>query len=245
MNQTRKAYDDVKVSTGIKSKLPLIIAGIIAILILIFGANAWYNSRKSSIPQYNYTGFITNTDPKFGPGDARVKVVIMEDYYCHVCRDFNPTLNETEPQYPDVQFVYKPVDILGSSAVIPYALATYNQGKFLEFNTLAYSKMTELSTNRAQTLQEIGGELTDFDVVKWRTDRNDATLKVKADWNMNDIKNTLWPQVGHATEEKPVGQALPGTPTVVILKDNQIRDWWSGRVETDELKSRIDAVKAS
>ncbi len=134
------------------------------------------DSAKAGLPvgKYLQTPTIGENVIKFGPDDAKVKLVEFSDFQCPYCQVFQKTMNEIIKEYGDrVQFVFKnlPLESIhpkAKSAAMAAECAN-EQGKFIEYgdklfanqkvwgeskdNKMFISYATQLKINTAQFTQ--------------------------------------------------------------------------------------------
>ncbi len=92
-----------------------------------------------------------------GPKDARVVVVEFLDYQCPFCKASHPTLLRLLKEYADqsVRFEFRNFPITSTHPfALPAALASlcaHEQGKFLDFYNMAYTRQEEISLSGLST----------------------------------------------------------------------------------------------
>ncbi|KKP84967.1 MAG: hypothetical protein UR83_C0007G0013 [Candidatus Moranbacteria bacterium GW2011_GWF2_35_54] len=98
------------------------------------------DSAKAGLPvgKYLQTPVIGENVIKFGPDDAKVKLVEFSDFQCPYCQMFQKTMNEVVKTYGDkVQFVFKnlPLESIHprAKAAAMAAECANEQGKFIEY----------------------------------------------------------------------------------------------------------------
>jgi len=179
-----------------------------------------------------------------GPDDSSVKFFYFVDIQCPACRSFHPTLTTLKNQYSDrVQFVYKnnPLDTIHVFAkeAAKGAHAAQRQGKYIEFLDTLFERQDELGND---LMEEIATEL-DLDVEQWKLDKRDKEIERLIEFDQRDLEQSFFPESSVTGATKPVGEPS-GTPTIVIQKDGEVVDWWSGGQSLDQVTAILDQYLA-
>jgi protein-disulfide isomerase len=233
------SYDPTiwEILTEDKKKFFSILSGIL-ILILVVISIMWYNKIGFfSENTQSSTTLIRDYNFKKGPSDAKVSLVYFFDYECSHCQTFNPVLNTFNEEYKDkVQVVYKDLPIIGiySKATSEAASAAKLQGKYLEFKNSAIEKNQNGQKMTTENLEVVAKEL-ELDIEKWQKDRVSLVIKDQVKQDETDWKSVKVPKSSYTQDSRP-----NGTPTVIIMENNEIKDWWTGQLPTEELKIRVD-----
>jgi Thioredoxin len=229
------------------------LGGVLAVIAII-GALFWFNSQNKSAETYSYTTLVNSTDTVYGNKDSQYTVVFFEDFTCGVCANNHPDFNKVIDTYSDkAKFTFKPVSILpkGGDIISRGVYAAGNQGKFREYAAKVYEQQKDVIAKRETTLIAIGQELG-LDMTKFNEDRNfNIVVQNKVFWNDNDVKNTVFnggiersgstteqPLTGTRVKEKNIG--ITATPTVAILKGNDVVSWWDGYADAATIGKRLD-----
>jgi protein-disulfide isomerase len=183
--------------------------------------NIQQNLKQSTNPISSYTAAIeTADDPRFGPADAKVKVVEFADFQCPYCLDVYPTVSLLMTEYGDrVLFIYRDMPNLSSHenalAAAQAAECADEQGGFWSYHDSLFDNQDDLSVNMLKQLA-IGVGL-DTDKFNQCLDSNKYQYEV-----LNDL-------------EDAAKLNLQGTPTFFI--NGQAL---GGVVTYDEFKKIID-----
>lgn len=128
-----------------------LVAGIIAITVLIFAGLLWAVLRapqdqdgRKIVEEQGLT-FDDAKSPVKGPSDANVVVHLVEDLQCPACKAANAPLNGAMQKYADrVRFVWKdfPLERIHKNARLAAnaGRCAQDQGKFWEFQERAYQE---------------------------------------------------------------------------------------------------------
>jgi protein-disulfide isomerase len=182
--------------------------------------------------EYNY-----NT----GKADSKVTYVVFDDYQCPACKQYNSTKKEVFGKYSDkVNIVRKhnPLSEIHTSAILAgrAVQAAKNQDKFNEFGDAVFENQDKLNNSFLETVAKDQG----LDVDKWNSDRE---IRKQVEQDQEDLKNIYLPKSSIDDKTKPVGQGI-GTPTSVILLDNEVYDWYSGVMTADQISKILDDALA-
>jgi protein-disulfide isomerase/uncharacterized membrane protein len=157
------------------------LAAITAVLVgadfAYFRALAPADTERAAVQQEQFSGAACQLDPKKdpvsdpsslvsfddvtkGPTDASVTVVEYFDPNCPHCKTFHETMKTLVAEYKDeVQFVYKPFPLRGSSLPEIQALYVANrEGKFSEMLDAQYARQSRTGITK-QDLQDIAGKI--------------------------------------------------------------------------------------
>jgi len=166
-------------------------------------------------------------NPAIGSDKALVKVFVISDFQCPVCKRAADGVEELFSQFTDeeVQWIFwqNPLDMHQKALPIAVAsMAAFQQGKFWEFHDLMFSNQREAAPEDISSYAEKVG----VDLAKFRTDQQSAeTLaKIRSD---------------QAASEK-VGAR--GTPSFLINGRLQV-GWGSAAGIGSMVRTEIDQVK--
>ena len=259
MSANPRPYEATSTQDKVKQNIWWIVGGVT--IAALAGLLIWWGVSSANKAQqgYTYSGLVSTTDAIVGKADSQYSLIFFEDYTCHVCASNHPEFNKVIDTYSDrVRFVYKPVDILkqGSDVISRAAYAAGNQGKFRDYTTKAYELQTELRSKRDSTMISIAQDLK-LDMTKFNEDRNfNTTYQNKVAWNDLDVQNTVFnggiernasstdqPTTGTRVKEKNTG--ITATPTLAIMKGDQVISWWDGYADAATIGKRLDAALAN
>jgi len=184
------------------------------------------DSAKAGLPigKYLQTPTIGENVIKFGPDDAKVKLVEFSDFQCPYCQLFQKTMNEIVAEYGDkVQFVFKnlPLEAIHprAKAAAMAAECANEQGKFMEYSDKLFAN------------QKIWGETKD----------NKAFIGYASQLKLNTAQFTqcMTDEKYKDKIESDLKEAndfgISGTPAIFI--NDKFKN---GAVDAAELKSIID-----
>lgn len=217
---------------SVKEFFPLILkvtGAVVLVFVLIFGINFALNTFA---PGSNVDGnkWIPSYSMVKGDKDSKVKVVFFFDLQCSACKANEPTLLNVVSKLQDkkVSFVYRnfPLSDIHPMAQLAAegAQSASRQGldKYLAYKAEVYALQSELSPTALST----AARNANLDYDQWNRDRNSNAVvnEVKAD--LEFVKNLNLPQSTFNGQTKP-----SGTPTTVVLVDDQPVNWWSGGLD--------------
>lgn len=112
--------------------------------------------------------------PFAGPADGDVVIVEFFDYNCGVCKRVLPIIQKMLKTDPKVKLVYKEWPILGPGSITAAraALASRNQGKYVEFHNAMMAANGRLTKNSIMALATGVG----IDPVKLENDMKDRKI---------------------------------------------------------------------
>jgi len=197
------------------------------------GSTAKYELEKDLVRNENFTT---------GLSYANVKLLYFYDLQCPACKAFHPTLHIVEEKYADrVQFVYKnnPLESIHVYAkeAARAAHAAQRQGKFVEYVDIIYERQNELGN---KLLEEVATELG-LNVDQWKLDKRDKAIDTIIEFDQKDLEQTFFPESSVSNTTKPVGE-ISGTPTIVLTKNDEVVDWWSGGQSEEQVNQKLDAL---
>ncbi|NJK70980.1 MAG: thioredoxin domain-containing protein [Thermales bacterium] len=237
-----KPYQEENFLTPIWNFLPSLTKtlSIIGFVILFFttlstalgsSGSTGYEFEKDLIRADNYT---------VGPQESKVKFFYFLDLQCPACRSFHPTLTTIKSQYSDrVQFIYKnnPLDSIHIFAkeAAKGAHAAQKQGKYVEFIDAIYERQDELGNS---LMEEIALDLS-LDINQWKLDKRNRDIEKLIEFDQRDLNQSFFPTSSVTDATKPTGEPS-GTPTIVIMKDGEVVDWWSGGQSLEQVTAILD-----
>ncbi len=117
--------------------------------------------------------------PAIGSADALVKVFIISDFQCPVCRRAAEGLETIFDEYPDkVQWIFWHNPLEMHKNALPTAkasMAAFNQGKFWEYHDLLFQNSREVGpSNQMDYASRLG-----LDLKKFKDDRESAAVLKK------------------------------------------------------------------
>ncbi|EKE20912.1 MAG: DSBA oxidoreductase [uncultured bacterium] len=184
------------------------------------------DSAKAGLPvgKYLQTPVIGENVIKFGPDDAKVKLVEFSDFQCPYCQMFQKTMNEVVKTYGDkVQFVFKnlPLESIHprAKAAAMAAECANEQGKFIEYGDKLFAN------------QKIWGESKDNKMfVGYASQLKMNTAQFTQCLTDEKYKDKIESDLKEAGEF-----GISGTPAVFI--NDKFKN---GAVAKEELKAIID-----
>lgn len=226
------------------SKVVISILVALAVIVLAFLGIRYYLGKNQSATTADGAGLIRDYNQYVGNPNASIKLVYILDPQCPACRSNNSTMTLVKQYYSekDIQIVYKFFPLPNHSMARPGAYASYaaaEQGKFFEYLDLVLERQDSLSNS---TFEAIAQEL-DLNIDAWNSVRNSSSVRQKVDQDEKDVKAANLPNSDYST-----GNKVGATPTTIIIKDNQIVQWWSGSPSSNpnegfaEYQKRIDQV---
>lgn len=158
----------------------------------------------------NLDGFAVRGNDK-----AKVKVVEFADYKCGHCAEASKEFKELYKKYESkVQFYFVDFPILGglSEKLAEGAACANQQGKFWEYNKLAYEIQAETKeSSPGEMAKKIGADQKKFDECMAKGAGRDAVVRGKAEGSKLGIQGT--PTIfinGKKTHVAPTAEALGG-----------------------------------
>ncbi|MFD2231621.1 DsbA family protein [Alkalimarinus sediminis] len=138
--------------------------------------------------------------PTTGNPNAKIKIVEFADYQCPHCKDASHTMHKLLELYGDkIQLTYMdfPINRSGiSRKVAEGAVCADQQGKFWEYNSMAFAEQAQLSNESpAKFANELQLDTTQFDTC------------ITAAETINKVK---------ASELQAIGLGIRGTPAIFI-----------------------------
>lgn len=184
------------------------------------------NSAQAGLPvgKYLQTPKIEQNAIKYGPDDAKVKLVEYSDFQCPYCQMFQKTMDEIVKEYGDkVQFVFKnlPLESIHPRAKVAANAAecANEQGKWLEY-------ADKLFVN-----QKIWSEAKDNKMfINYASQLKLDTAKFTQCVNEEKYKGKIESDLLEATEF-----GISGTPALFI--NDKFKN---GAIQASELKTIID-----
>jgi thiol-disulfide isomerase/thioredoxin len=223
--------------------------GIILAIVLILTASIFgLMSIRSQSDTYTFKdNIIRSYNPTFGALDARVEVVEFFDFQCSACRAQHFVFNEVKSEYADrVKFVFKnsPLSIFPLSKSIAQsanAVAKQDKEAYFDYIDSIYENQDSLNSSKIDDL----AQSLDIDFKQYQKDKSSRKIKNQVSFDRRDLKEINLPQSKLRPNNKP---KKPGettaTPTIIVYKDGQLYDWWSGTLPADDFKRFLDEVLA-
>jgi protein-disulfide isomerase len=139
-----------------EAKNTSLIAGIVAVTVLLFVGLAWLVARAPADPSVKNAGqpenvsFNDANSPSIGAADAKVVVRLYSDFQCPACRYAEPAIKAAIDAYKDrVRFIWKdfPLETIHANARIAAEAGrcAVDQGKFWEYHDQLFAKQSEWS----------------------------------------------------------------------------------------------------
>jgi Thioredoxin len=184
---------------------------------------------------------IRTYNPVLGKADAELKLVYFIDYQCPVCASNNENMSTLKTEYKDrIQFVYKHYPIVTAHVYAESAAksiqAAARQNKAFELGDILLSRQTDgfSPSNFSVWAKELN-----IDIDKFEQDRGSRQISREVEIDQLDFDRTEFPTSTLSGQKKVSGEK-GGTPTTVLVKNDKIVDWWSGRADISEVKSKLD-----
>jgi protein-disulfide isomerase len=199
--------------------------------------------NRSSGPE-NYTfepDLVREENIDTGSYQNNLRVIYFTDFQCPACKSFNPVFNQVKADYSDrVEFVYKhnPLDIhpfADEAAYSVQAVAAQDEEKAMDYIDLIFDNQDELSNSNL----EVWASQIDIDQEKWKQDRGSSEIKNIVRTDLEDLKQANFPANERQPEGKPQGETT-GTPTLLIMNDEGVLDWWEGGVTKGDFEEKLN-----
>jgi hypothetical protein len=217
---------------GIVKSLAVVTLVFTIFQVISLGYSSQSNNNTTSdawIPEYSV---------RVGPSDAKVTLVYFVDLQCPACKQNDPELQRVQDQYQDrVQFVYRhlPLDIHAYAVLAArgaQAMAREGNDNYFEYKRQIFVSQTDLSPDK---IQEVGRSLSqDFD--QWNRLRNSRSIDQEVQQDKNFIQNRTLPPSSLNNQ----ATRTTGTPTSIILKNDEVVDWWSGGLSSQEQSNILE-----
>lgn len=110
-----------------------------------------------------------SNDPTYGPSDARLTIVLFEDFECPYCAQLYPTIRKMMDTYgSQVQFVYRdfPLSTIHPNAQLAAEAAqcANDQGRFWEYHDRLFENQANVSsTDLSRYASQVGLNTSEFD----------------------------------------------------------------------------------
>jgi thiol-disulfide isomerase/thioredoxin len=234
--------DLIKKNSKALTKIAISLVVIIGIMFAIF----WYTKpNKNEESQIDGKNIVRSYNYSEGKKDSSIKIIEYYDYECHVCQGFEPTMKDFVKSHGDkVEVVYKHLPVIGinSRSAAEASQAAGEQGKFIEYKTAVFAlfKDSKATVLNSDTLTQIAKNLN-LDVDKWNQRRNSKEIKDQVEQDIKDIQNAKLPPSSRDGSTKG-GNSTPG---FVVIKNNEILDWWAGGLSLEEMKGKVDKILQS
>jgi hypothetical protein len=75
---------------------------------------------------------------------------------------------------------------------------------------------------------------------KFNDERSSTLLEDQVKADLSDLQQTELPKNSKGDSKAAGVVDTIGTPTTILYKDNQIKDWWTGGLAEDVFKARLD-----
>ncbi len=179
---------------------------------------------------------------------SKVTLVYFVDHQCPYCRTNQTVMTEVKSEYKDkALFVYKhfPLESIHvyAKTAAKAVQAAGKQGKYTEFSAKAFD-LQDGNKFTGNNLEAIAKELN-LDVEKWNQDRNSNLISQEIENDVKDLRDIELP-ANSSGVSKPGGQLANsakeglGTPFSILYKDGKVMDWWSGGLDSQGIKARLD-----
>jgi thiol-disulfide isomerase/thioredoxin len=243
MTEKFESYSNPSLINTLKEFKVIIIAGV-GLLSVLGLVGVYLLINRNSGPE-NYTfepDLVREENIDSGNYENNLRVVYFTDFQCPACKSFHPIFNQTKSDYNDrVEFVYKhnPLDIhpfADEAAYSVQAMALQDEEKAIDYIDLIFENQEDLSNSN---LESWASQL-DIDQDKWKQDRGSSEIKNIVRTDLEDLKQAEFPSNERQPEGKPEGETT-GTPTVLIMRDEEILDWWEGGETKSEFEEKLNS----
>jgi protein-disulfide isomerase len=211
---------------------------VILVLVLGFLAFAWQTESFFFAKNEEVTANILVQDYNISKGNPSANLVFIEfyDFECSACQSFYPITKEfVETRGKEIKFVSKHFPVIGtySKLAAEATQAAQRQDKGSEFEAEVFNTVSSQSLTN-DTLTQIATNIG-LDVEKWNADRRSREVKAEVAEDLRQIKNITLPE-----SSKGAGTKASSTPTVVVMYQDKIVDWWAGAISLEELNTQTD-----
>jgi hypothetical protein len=224
--------------------------GIILVLItaVAIGVFGFARSGQTQFPAGEQIDIVRDYNPAVGPTDARVTLVYFVDYQCGACADQSRKLAPVKETYSDrVQFVYKqyPVPALhpyaNSVAKAALAVNEVDSSKYGQFADTIFANQSQLNNQIVDTwAADLGIDMDRYNQIK-----NDRLTEEKINQDKKDVDQMELPASIQTPSVKAKNRGSGvGTPTILVYKDGQFSDWWTGSLSEVEISALLDNLLA-
>jgi protein-disulfide isomerase len=228
----------------LKTYLPVIIGGVVAVALLIGG---FIGVQKLLTPTDSFKSLdvmVRPHNPTSGKKDASVNLLYLYDYQCSACQSNADNMIALKKDYGDkISFTYKHYIVHAGSGnrmaqAAQAARIQLGNDKFYDFS----DKLIKLTPDAQAGLSV--DKLTDLakqfnmDTTKFIKDYNSVEVEEDIKLDQKDISKAILPA------SKYDGKVTPSaTPTIILIKDGKYTDnWWSSVLDVATVKSRIDTL---
>ena len=215
-----------------------IFGGIIAILAI---AGLVFYFTQNNVEEVTANNIVRDFNYKIGKEDSNLQYIYFTDYQCPVCANNNPSQTEIEEEYQDrVLFVHKhnPLDDIHPQArgAARAVQAATEQDKFKEMSNNVYAGQDSLGSDSLRSYAESVG----LDIDEWNNRRNSNEIRDQVQRDVDDLAGASLPESSIDGRTKAVGVGS-GTPTVILIKDGEFIDWWSGALSREQVSQILDS----
>ncbi len=243
-----KAHGDESIFQEFKG---LFIGGAVVALLIVVAALAVFGFARNNQTEFaagDRIDIVRDYNPVIGPEDASVTLVYFTDLQCPACRAQHEPLNQIKSRYSDrVQIVYKqyPVPALhpyaNSAAKAALAINEVDSSKYLDFVDTVFTNQTQLNNQIVDTWAENLG----IDMEQYRQIKNSSLTDQQISQDKKDVDEMELPASKQVPSvgEKSRGRGV-GTPTMMVYKDGDFYDWWTGTLSEVEISTLLDELLA-
>jgi predicted DsbA family dithiol-disulfide isomerase len=237
------SYNEPSFSHTLWQLVPSLTKIAAVVLLIVNGmlfANAFVDSANTNSSYKFEPKLVRSTNYTTGKQDSKVTYVYFVDFQCPACKSNNEPFKALKEEYKDkVRFVYKhnPLTQIHPNArqAAIAVQSSLEQNKFIELSDQIFANQNSIGPDSLDKYAATAG----LDVSKWKANlTNKSTLDtVSAD--QNDLKNIFLPESSVSKQTKPIGEGA-GTPTSVLMKDGEVKDWWTGGQDPAAIKTKLD-----
>lgn len=169
--------------------------------------------------------------PALEQENATITVVEFFDYQCKYCHKMRGVLESVLEKNTDVKLVYKDLPVLGGHSITAAkaALASMNQGKYLEFHKALMTQKTKLNTKKIMEVAVSVG----LDPEQLAMDMKEAK-----------VEDTI-----QANAKLAQDLGIRGIPALIIGNPNNLEKmdplFFPGSVTAEQLQKAIDSLRES
>jgi len=212
--------------------------GLVVLLGLILGF-AWYNESwffaDNSVEEAELV-----RDYNYFEGDENAEFVILHYFSlgCPACQSFETNLKEFAEANRQYKVVHKHLPTTGQSspAAARAMQAAGEQGKFLEYKQEIFAKARGDESVNVETMTEVAENLG-LDIEQWERDRKSSRIEDQVEQDEEDYRNVTFTESSYSTDASP-----NATPTLIILRNDEMVDWWTGATTVEQMEQRMTEI---
>jgi protein-disulfide isomerase len=215
-----------------------------AVAILVIGVGGFFfvqsTVRKSSgLDNYvRAENLIRKTNYTFGKKDSSLQFVYAFDYLCPACQGNQANMKQIVDKNKDsVNFVFKHFIVHSGTGDLAAqaAQAAGRQGKYYEYYEELMTLINANSGASSNSVLEQAAKQAGLDVDKWNKDRTSVEIEQEIAFDQRDIREANFSKPSPNGDRKPTG-----TPSVILVKNGEVADWWTGIRSVDDINATIE-----